>query len=63
MKTLLGLALKIGGIKYSVRYFDYAPHQFTVPIYLTEARIKRLSDHSIAELRLHFKDQLIELMP
>ena len=63
MKTLLALALKIGGIKYSVRYVDWDAHEFTAPVFLTPKRIEKLGDHSIAELRLHFTDQLIELIP
>ncbi|GAH54907.1 unnamed protein product, partial [marine sediment metagenome] len=40
--------------KYSVRYVDWEENQFTLPVVLTDDRIRRLQDFSITELRLHF---------
>lgn len=46
------LALLLDRFRYEVRYVDYEPGVFTVPVILTEERAKKLMDDlSVAEVR------------
>ena len=39
------------GAQYQIRYIDYTEDHYTVPVKLTEDRVKNLFDHSIVEVK------------